>query len=690
MIATQSLVVQTPTVTDLEILEAIEIDLNRQLDNLQGDRKKAQIYKEKRAALTRILAFRQLVEQSFSLEGMWVTRDDGQPGAVGQITEVGKASFSALPYCWVAWWGSENPKPEQLELLRHDEFAQATPLKPGDEICILPGGGKAHKAGEVHEVQTLCANGFVLTTENKLIAPEYWRKYAERPNSKHTKKQGLGVREQELGNGTGVKEQGLGVGENTLPIPQTPTPIPSSQVPTSFQVVEISSLKWDAPTDSHEVKSLVEKIAGGWTPEPLHIAPNYAIKTPSDALIAEALVASGCSQVVVVVDDSCAKSEVRTAVLDPDDINLDLDTQPRYTENKEKVQEYAERMMAGDWDFEGKYHPLPKITQVGADYLPRDCHHRILAARIAGVNLKFQVFQEESLALARAWAASENTGHGIPYQPRDHSRRIKQVLDWLDTASEEEKKRVLDTVPAKNGKPSKGWGSPAIAAFLNLTENQARNIRYLLLDREVERKISFFGVSDRIEYRTPQGKEPIVMFGYVIPEGTLGKVVALQGHRDKGVLFLPDPGVIPGDNPSAWGHPDYFQKSDAPVVAYKAMPAPAKEGNEEEEEQGVGNGTGVRENSSPSPIPHPPSPIPHPPSPIPHPPSPIPHPPSSIPQPSSSIAPLVLTYLEPDSLVTGFEQAAKNWDEGQIEAAIKATSEASTALRRILEERTLN
>lgn len=169
------MIVTTVEPTELEILDEIILFLDSQLDAFRGDRKKAHAYKEARQQYSRVKEFRRIVEEGYPLIGLWVRKSNSKASqVVGQIAKIDKDNF------WVKYWGSPTPYPESPGLVEIDEFAQATGLKEGGFVRITE-GHKVLKEGEVYQVQELQAKGWILTTEGKLIASEFWEVASEEP-----------------------------------------------------------------------------------------------------------------------------------------------------------------------------------------------------------------------------------------------------------------------------------------------------------------------------------------------------------------------------------------------------------------------------------------------------------------------------------------------------------------------------
>ncbi|AFY75461.1 hypothetical protein Syn7502_03635 (plasmid) [Synechococcus sp. PCC 7502] len=116
--------------------------------------------------------------------------------------------------------------------------------------------------------------------------------------------------------------------------------------------------------------------------------------------------------------------------VNPKSITINAGTQTRKA-SSEKVQEYAEIMAEGEWDWQRK--PLIKIFDDGKNKYPSDGHHRIEAAILNEIDQIFVQVVKGTLRNAIWESFASNKHHGLSLSREDKAKRVKAILsdpDW--------------------------------------------------------------------------------------------------------------------------------------------------------------------------------------------------------------------------------------------------------------------
>ena len=109
--------------------------------------------------------------------------------------------------------------------------------------------------------------------------------------------------------------------------------------------------------------------------------------------------------------------------INPSLITIDKGTQTR-TESVSKIEEYAEMMRDGSWDWSRSDIVIYESSD-GA--FPSDGHHRIMAAIVAGAEI-FAEVKSGSLRDAIFQSFASNKFHGLPLSREDKNNRAKAIL----------------------------------------------------------------------------------------------------------------------------------------------------------------------------------------------------------------------------------------------------------------------
>lgn len=198
--------------------------------------------------------------------------------------------------------------------------------------------------------------------------------------------------------------------------------------------------------------------------------------------------------------------------LNPHDIILDQGTQSRLHEDRDRIDDYARDMEAGDWDFDRR--PLPEVQLVDGKYYGIDCHHRVKSACRALHPGRLMLFlvRKGSLAQARIWSASANTLHGLAADnsPQGVRKRIEMFLDNVDFLSPEAYEEEFRKVPNLTEKELKHgrFSDRTIERYLRLRPGQYVTVGNIRKERETAAKIMQHNVGDRVEIAIPEDLDP--------------------------------------------------------------------------------------------------------------------------------------------------------------------------------------
>lgn len=189
--------------------------------------------------------------------------------------------------------------------------------------------------------------------------------------------------------------------------------------------------------------------------------------------------------------------------LDPRKISIKGGTQSRVCDDgfeviTSKVQEYAEAMRDGVWDYRREPLPVAFVDSAGK-FHAGDCHHRVSAAVSAKLDkILFDVRQGE-LIDAQMHSCQSNTDHGLQLRPKDQRRRIEMLLDLLETIDEARSQKLLDSIAdltplekANSMKVVGKWTARTCAKYLKMTENGYRTVVNIMNERETAKLLSSF------------------------------------------------------------------------------------------------------------------------------------------------------------------------------------------------------
>ena len=124
--------------------------------------------------------------------------------------------------------------------------------------------------------------------------------------------------------------------------------------------------------------------------------------------------------------------------IDPELIMINKGTQTR-EESIEKIEEYAEMMREGIWDWTRSDIVIYE-DESGA--YPSDGHHRIMAAIAAGVQI-FAEVKRGGLRDAIWQSFASNKFHGLPLTTKDKNNRVRKIL--LDSEWQQMSDRAIAT-----------------------------------------------------------------------------------------------------------------------------------------------------------------------------------------------------------------------------------------------------
>jgi hypothetical protein len=162
--------------------------------------------------------------------------------------------------------------------------------------------------------------------------------------------------------------------------------------------------------------------------------------------------------------------------VDPHLIIVDQGTQSRIETDLDTVKRYAEAMREGLWNWEQKPLPIAFLAPDGSIYAS-DCHHRTVAATLAGKDRVLFDLRTGTLEEAILFSCKANRNHGLTLRPRDQRKQIEMFLDTRDRLPEDDER--------------KKWGGRLIAKYLNLPESGYRTVINIMKERrERAEKIS--------------------------------------------------------------------------------------------------------------------------------------------------------------------------------------------------------
>lgn len=108
------------------------------------------------------------------------------------------------------------------------------------------------------------------------------------------------------------------------------------------------------------------------------------------------------------------------------EITLDAGTQSRRIVSQSTIDDYAESMYEGRWQWE--LEPLPILFFDGENYYPGDGHHRLMAAAQAGIDTIYVEVRPGTLRDAIFYSTSANKFHGLPRTNADKRNQVELLL----------------------------------------------------------------------------------------------------------------------------------------------------------------------------------------------------------------------------------------------------------------------
>ena len=196
-----------------------------------------------------------------------------------------------------------------------------------------------------------------------------------------------------------------------------------------------------------------------------------------------------------------------TQWIDPKIILLKEGTQPRdcdenFAGEMSKIQQYADDMRSGLWDFEKVPLPVAFVDSAGKIHAA-DCHHRVSAAIASGQEkIKIDLRKGELLD-AQLYAITANTDHGLPLRPRDQRKRVEMLLDLLETIDEKRASKLLDSIPnlgklqrTNSSKEIGKWTARTVAKYLRLNESGYRTVQNIMLERRRIKEFTGFKIDN--------------------------------------------------------------------------------------------------------------------------------------------------------------------------------------------------
>ncbi|MBW4674724.1 MAG: hypothetical protein KME52_12040 [Desmonostoc geniculatum HA4340-LM1] len=255
--------------------------------------------------------------------------------------------------------------------------------------------------------------------------------------------------------------------------------------------------------------------------------------------------------------------------LNPKWIALKEGTQSRdvdelFNVNVSVVQNYTEMMEQGLWEWKREPLPVAFLSADGKIYAG-DCYHRAMAAITVGENLYVNLLSGK-LVDAILYSCQANTYHGLLLRPKDQRKRIELFLDTLENLDEARSHSLLDSIPglseAERRNCQNKWSARVIAKYLRLTESGYRTIINIQQERELALKFTQFAEGDWVSVK---------------PDAEVGKIHSFD--KRKGVF------VVPTNGTGVYIHPDYLEKTDAPIEIEKISQATAPTSVQEELKQ---------------------------------------------------------------------------------------------------------
>jgi len=157
--------------------------------------------------------------------------------------------------------------------------------------------------------------------------------------------------------------------------------------------------------------------------------------------------------------------------IDPALIIFDQGTQTRDYNNQTTINNYSERMIANDWDFERL--PLPEFVFNGNNYFPITGHHRALAAQKSELRIFGKIYQGDlDLAIYLSMRDCSNSEHGLPESQGDRRSRIERffnIFEKWDNERQETELKSIDCFPSDMKKKYfTSWSNRAIACYLRM------------------------------------------------------------------------------------------------------------------------------------------------------------------------------------------------------------------------------
>ncbi|MGA8895753.1 MAG: hypothetical protein WB539_10635 [Planktothrix agardhii] len=157
--------------------------------------------------------------------------------------------------------------------------------------------------------------------------------------------------------------------------------------------------------------------------------------------------------------------------IDPALIIFDQGTQTRDYNNQTTINNYSERMIANDWDFERL--PLPEFVFNGSNYFPVTGHHRALAAQKSELRIFGKIYQGDlDLAVYLSIRDCSNSDHGLPESQGDRRSRIEKffnIFEKWDSQRQETELKSIDCFPSDMKKKYfTSWSNRAIACYLRI------------------------------------------------------------------------------------------------------------------------------------------------------------------------------------------------------------------------------
>lgn len=247
--------------------------------------------------------------------------------------------------------------------------------------------------------------------------------------------------------------------------------------------------------------------------------------------------------------------------LNPQDIILDQGTQSRLHEDRDRIDDYARDMEAGDWDFDRR--PLPEVLLAeDGKYYAIDCHHRVKAAWHAlhpGRTMPFLV-RKGSLAQARIWSASANTLHGLAADnsPQGVRKRIEMFLDSVEQLTPEAYEEEFLKVPnlTEKERQHRKFSDRTIERYLRLRPGQNVTVGNIRKERERAAKILQHNVGDRVEITIPEGTDPSKH-----PDGLAAGEAGTIKDKDRKAIYVEWDRQPGSKYPIS---PDFIKPSDKP------------------------------------------------------------------------------------------------------------------------------